>query len=210
MFSDDLLVVGCAAGAWVAFALLVVPLVEDLDLVEFERSSCVVRDLLFDRFGLTDEDAEESDDTGFGPFKFCFALRGSGGSIAEVRGGRFLFAVGCSSLGAVRGGGGTTGAQEASELMGCFIHVATVEESKSSLFLACLLRCRRTDSPRFDRLLRRASAVEGGMTASKPEEAPSSSLKATHSLLRLLATIVYVYPMRSNRLLHNLRLARRR
>jgi hypothetical protein len=99
-----------------------------------------------------------------------------------------LLAVGCSSLGEVRNGGGATGAQEASELIGCFIHVATVELSKSWCPRSCWPRCFLDESPRFDRLLRLAKVVEGGTTASKPEEVPSS-LKATHSLLRLLATM---------------------
>jgi hypothetical protein len=104
-----------------------------------------------------------------------------------------LFAVGCSSLGtilaALAGGGGTTGAQDASELMGSFIHVATVGES-SPLFPAARC-CLAEESPRFERLLLRAKAVDGGTIASKPDE-PPSMLKATHSLLRLLATMVVV------------------
>ena len=148
----------------------------------------LARVLLLDLFGLAD-DAEESDDTGLGPCKFCCCLRGSGGFIS-FRGGRFLLAVGCSSFGALRDAGGITGAHEASELMGCFIQVATVDESNSSLRFDCLLRDLRTASPRFDRLLRRAKAVDGGTMASKPDEAPSS-LKATHSLLMLLATMVF-------------------
>lgn len=176
----------CTTGACVALALLE-PRADALDLVELVRSRGVVRLLLLDRFGFAPEDAEESEDTGFGPCKFCCCLLGSGGFIS-FRGGRFLLAVGCSSFGALRDAGGITGAHEASELMGCFIHVATVEESNSSLCFDCLLLDLRIDSPRFDRLLRRAKAVDGGTMASKPDDAPSS-LKATHSLLMLLATI---------------------
>jgi hypothetical protein len=194
MFSDILVTVllwgeegDWATGAWVAFALLV-PRAEAFDLVELVRSSGAVRLLLFDRFGLAADDSDESEDTGLGSCKFCCCLRGSGGFIS-FRGGRFLFAVGCSPLGTFRVAGGITGAHEASELIGCFIQVATVEESNSSVCLDCLLRDLRTMSPLFNRLLRRARAVEGGTIASNPDEAPSS-LKATHSLLRLLATIL--------------------
>jgi hypothetical protein len=144
-------------------------------------------------FRLVTDDADESEETGLGPRK-CGDV--SGCSVIEkepslLRGERFLWAVGCCSLAVACETGGTTGAQEASEFMGCFIHVATVEESKSCWLISFLLRCFLADPTRSDleRLLHLAWGMAGGTIASKPEEVPSS-LKATHSLLRLLATIV--------------------
>jgi hypothetical protein len=108
-----------------------------------------------------------------------------------LRGWRFLWEVGCSCLAAARKTGGVTGAQEASELMGCFIQVATVEESRSCWPFCCLLRCFLAGSTGLglDRLLDLAWVVTGGTMASKPEEVPSSP-NGTHSVLRLLATII--------------------
>lgn len=91
----------------------------------------------------------------------------------RARGGRRLFAVGCSVLG-VFDLGAATGAHEASLLIGCFIQLVTEAESA--------LR-RRAESPRFESLFfGRPFLLMGQTTASKP---PSPWLlpcsKATHS-----------------------------
>jgi hypothetical protein len=109
--------------------------------------------------------------------------------------------------------GGVKGAQEASESMGSFIHVATVWFPSMLTFVLSLLSMLRLDPPFWlfpDRFLDDVvllffkwelsflpvelpllpDAVDGGMIASNPEEVPSTSLNATHSLLLFVATTI--------------------
>jgi len=128
----------------------------------------LVRDELRDRRS-EDEDSDD-DDTGFeSSLDADLAF--------DTFGGRFLCArTGCSSFLFKCVLGGAIGAHEASELIGFFIHVATLIVSSLLFF--------RPKSLLTSRLLCRIETGEEGGTASNPEV--SSWLNGTHSSFILL------------------------
>ena len=138
----------------------------ELDLLED-----LVRDVLRDCRSEADE-SDDEDETGFES-----SLDGDSFSFA---GARFLrWRTGCSSFSSICGDGGAIGAHDASELIGLFIHVATLCVSSLLPFLA-LFPCR------FFFLT--ATGGDLGNSASNIEE--SSLPNATHSSFALFKTMV--------------------
>jgi len=138
---------------------------------ELYRLEDIFREELRDR--RSDEEDSDDDDTGFeSSLDTDLSF--------DIFGGRFLWTrIGCSWSLFEWLIGGAIGAHEASELIGFFIHVATLVVSSLLFFLLKSLLSRR--------LVCRKETGEDGSVASKPET--SSCLNATHSSFTCFKTI---------------------